>query len=135
MNTQNDMISTQSTTGDRIRRAREAMDLTVAQLARRLGVKTATLSMWENDRSEPRANRLLTLAGILNVSPSWLLVGHGTAPVEDRMSSEMRTLRAELRMLRGNIDTLSARLDTVIEQFDKLVEEETGQTYRGDLSL
>lgn len=117
-----------TTAGERIRRAREAMDLTAAQLARRLGIKTQTLAMWESDRSEPRSNRLVMLAGILNVSPSWLLVGRGTAPIEDDMSSEMRTLRAELRMLRSDIDTISARLDTVIEHFDRLVEDETGVT-------
>ena len=116
-----------TTAGERIRRAREAMDLTAAQLARRLGIKTHTLTMWEADRSEPRSNRLLMLAGVLNVSPSWLLVGRGTAPIEDHMSSEMRTMRAELRLLRSDIDTISARLDTVIEHFDRLVEDETGE--------
>ncbi len=129
MHSDSDVTNFQTTTaGERIRRAREAMDLTAAQLARRLGIKTQTLAMWESDRSEPRSNRLVMLAGVLNVSPSWLLVGRGIAPVEDDMSSEMRTLRAELRMLRNDIDTISARLDTVIEHFDRLVEDETGLT-------
>jgi len=116
-----------TTTGDRIRRAREAMGLSSAQLARRLGVKTQTLAMWESDRSEPRSNRLLMLSGLLNVSPSWLLVGRGTAPVEDQMTSEMRTLRSELKLLRAEIDAISARLDSVIDHFDRLVEDETGE--------
>ena len=116
-----------NTVGERIRRAREATGLTTAQMARRLGIKTTTLTMWESDRSEPRSNRLLMLAGLLNVSPSWLLTGLGTAPIEDEMSSEMRTLRAELRMLRADIDGISKRLDTVIDSFDRLVEDETGE--------
>ena len=33
--------------------------------------------MWEADRSEPRANKPVALAGILNVSPTYLLSGLG----------------------------------------------------------
>ena len=58
------------TLGGRIVYAREQQDLTTAQLARRVGVKTDTMQGWESDRSEPRSNRLLTLAGMLNVSPT-----------------------------------------------------------------
>jgi HTH-type transcriptional regulator, cell division transcriptional repressor len=68
------------TMGGRLSRARDALGLSTAQLARRLGVQTATISAWETDRSQPRANRLSMLAGVLNVSPSWLLYGVGTAP-------------------------------------------------------
>jgi transcriptional regulator with XRE-family HTH domain len=61
--------------------------LTTSQLARRLGIKTETLHDWETDRSEPRSNRLLTLAGVLNVSPTWLLTGAGEAPIDALTSS------------------------------------------------
>ncbi|MCW2308128.1 helix-turn-helix domain-containing protein [Rhodobium gokarnense] len=120
------------TVGERIRRAREAMGLSAAQLARRLGIKTQTLTMWEGDRSEPRSNRLLMLAGLLNVSPSWLLSGLGTAPVGDHTASEMKTLRAELNLLKTEIDSLSRRLDKVITHFDRLVEDETGELPAGE---
>lgn len=63
------------TLGDRIVMAREAAGLTATQLARRLGVKTVTLRNWEADRSEPRSNKLIVMAGLLNVSPTWLLTG------------------------------------------------------------
>ena len=66
--------------GDRIAVARTHNQLTTAQLSRRLGVQTKTLSGWQNSTSEPRANRLTMLAGILGVSPSWLLIGHGHGP-------------------------------------------------------
>ena len=55
-----------ATFGDRVAAAREAIGLTPAALARRLGVKEITITKWENDRLEPRANRLQMLAGILN---------------------------------------------------------------------
>jgi transcriptional regulator with XRE-family HTH domain len=78
------------TLGGRIVYAREAQELTTSQLARRLGIKTETLHDWETDRSEPRSNRLLTLAGVLNVSPTWLLTGAGEAPI-DALTSCGRT--------------------------------------------
>ena len=57
-----------ATFGDRVAAAREAAGMTQAQLARRLGVKKTTLTGWEQDLSEPRANKLTMMAGLLNVS-------------------------------------------------------------------
>ena len=56
-----------STMGSRLEQARIAQGFSVRQLATRIGVKPATVDNWERDRSEPRANKLLTLAGMLNV--------------------------------------------------------------------
>ncbi len=66
---------TQTTMGSRIEQARRELGFSSRQLATRLGVKPATIENWESDRSEPRSNKLLTLAGILNVSVLWLLQG------------------------------------------------------------
>ena len=71
------------TLGGRLSRARDATGLSPAQLARRLGVQSSTIQAWESDRSQPRANRLSMLAGVLGVSLSWLLHGVGTSPNED----------------------------------------------------
>lgn len=88
------------TMGGRLSRARDALELSAAQLARRLGVQTATIQAWESDRSQPRANRLSMLAGVLNVSPSWLLYGVGTAPQEDTRSEMARSLESQLERLK-----------------------------------
>jgi transcriptional regulator with XRE-family HTH domain len=88
------------TMGGRLSRARDALELSAAQLARRLGVQTATIHAWESDRSQPRANRLSMLAGVLNVSPSWLLYGVGTAPQEDTRSEMARSLESQLERLK-----------------------------------
>ena len=53
--------------------------MTVGQVVSRLGVRKATYLAWEADRSEPRANKLVALAGILNVSPTYILSGLGQA--------------------------------------------------------
>ena len=62
-----------ATFGDRLVAAREKSNLSQQDLAKRLGVKNSTIKSWENDNSEPRANRLSMLAGLLNVSITWLI--------------------------------------------------------------
>ncbi|MGR3758933.1 helix-turn-helix domain-containing protein [Roseobacteraceae bacterium NS-SX3] len=107
-----------ATFGDRVAAAREAAGMTQAQLARRLGVKKSTLSGWEQDLSEPRANKLSMMAGLLNVSIMWLMTGEGegmSQPSEVELEagdftavlSELRDLRSEMR---ANADR-AARLE------------------------
>ncbi|MAW52776.1 MAG: hypothetical protein CME01_08100 [Geminicoccus sp.] len=67
--------------GERIADARACSQLTKAQLSRRLGVKTGTIWAWQNNTAQPRANRLAMLAGVLGVSPCWLLAGLGAGPL------------------------------------------------------
>ena len=65
-----------NTLGGRIEEARSSLGWTTRQLATRAGVKTATIDNWERDRSEPRSNKLVMLAGILNVPLLWLIEGN-----------------------------------------------------------
>jgi transcriptional regulator with XRE-family HTH domain len=103
-----------ATFGDRLAAAREAAGMEPRQLARRLGVRLSTLEGWENDVSEPRANRLSMMAGLLNVSIIWLLTGEGegvSGPEEETpITPEVNDLLAELRDLRGQIMKASERL-------------------------
>lgn len=64
-----------TTLAARITKARDAVGLTPTQLANRLGVKKTTVDNWEKGKSEPRANKLLMLAGLLNVPVTWLVTG------------------------------------------------------------
>ena len=89
-----------ATLGGRISLAREASGLTVAQVLKRLGVRVATYSAWETDRSEPRANKLVALAGILNVSPTYLLSGLGAQPeTSGNDETEIAVIRAQVNIL------------------------------------
>jgi transcriptional regulator with XRE-family HTH domain len=65
------------TIGGRISLARDAVGLTIEEISAIAGVTVETLTNWENDRAEPRANRLDMLARILQVSIAWLLDGQG----------------------------------------------------------
>ncbi len=102
------------TLGGRISRARDALDLTTSQLARRLGVKSETVSAWESDRSEPRANRLTMLAGVMGVSPTWLLNGVGDAPQQSQVTSELHLLHMQVARLKES-QTEAQRLIESIE--------------------
>jgi transcriptional regulator with XRE-family HTH domain len=98
------------TLGGRIHRARQASDLTTAELALRVGVTTATATSWETNHSEPRANRLAILAGVLNVSPTWLIFGLGESPSDETLQSELALLKSDLARARR----IHAELDKVI---------------------
>ncbi|MGH1355537.1 MAG: helix-turn-helix domain-containing protein [Thalassovita sp.] len=103
-----------ATFGDRLAAAREQGGMTQKQLAKRLGVKHGTVQDWEQDLSEPRANRLSMMAGLLNVSVMWLLNGEGdgvNAPLDDApLSSDIDDLLTEIRELKGQITDAADRL-------------------------
>lgn len=99
--------SSDYTLGERICKARDAASLSTAQLARRLGIKTSTLHSWESDRSEPRSNKLVLLAGVLNVSPTWLLVGRGTPPISDEPAADLDSMRVALDRIQKQAQALA----------------------------
>ena len=96
-----------ATFGDRLVAAREKSNLSQQDLAKRLGVKSSTIKSWENDNSEPRANRLSMLAGLLNVSITWLISAEGSgveAPKKmDEMPDDLHAPLKELTALRLNL--------------------------------
>jgi len=108
------------TMGGRLSRARDAAGLSVAQLARRLGVKSSTIQAWESDRSQPRANRLAMLAGVLNVSLSWMLHGVGTAPAEENRSELARSIGGNLEKLRRLQEETNHVIGQIEHELDRL---------------
>ncbi|MFP1633967.1 multiprotein-bridging factor 1 family protein [Zhengella sp. ZM62] len=112
------------TMGGRMSRAREAAGMTPQQLARRIGVKTATILAWESDRSEPRANRLTTLAGVLNVGLAWLIHGIGDAPATSSEEDFARTVSGHLARMKRLHDETGAvikRLEAEIARFNRMI--------------
>ena len=91
-----DKAADTDTVGSRIFRARDASGVPVGQIAKTLGVRKSTVEAWENDRSAPRAHHLVRIAGMVGVSPSWLLGGVGEAPGLDGVSEEVRVIRKQL---------------------------------------
>ncbi len=103
-----------TTLGGRISMAREASELSVGQVVKRLGVKSTTYAAWEADRSEPRANKLVALAGILNVSPPYLLSGLGEQPSKiDLPERQINKLTAQVEQLEKNLKTAIINLRNI----------------------
>ncbi len=113
MFTTDGVIAEEDTLGGRISMARELSRLTIADAAKGLGVETSSWKAWETDRAAPRANRLTMMAGLLGVSPSWLLVGKGTGPV-DRPNPEMTTSVQQLETATGEAAAAQERVQELI---------------------
>lgn len=115
-----DYSNAYATFGDRLAAARDAIGFSQGQLAKRLGVKRTTIANWEEDRAEPRANRLQMLAGILNVSLVWLMTGEGEGlsfvsdeamdETAEELLRELSQIRAEHRRLAERSGRLEKRL-------------------------
>lgn len=58
--------------GERIRKAREDMDLSQNQFADLLGVDRKTVGNWEAGRNQPRYGDLMLIASVTEVSLQWL---------------------------------------------------------------
>jgi len=117
-----------TTFGDRLAGAREQAGMNQAELARRLGVKLKTVKAWENDVSEPRANKLSMMAGMLNVSLLWLLSGEGTAPdvPEDMadLSPDVMAMLTDIRDIRAHVLQSADRLGRLEKALRSRLKEE-----------
>lgn len=113
-------VAADDTLGGKIQAAREARGYSIAELSRKVAVNADTVANWERDRSEPRANKLMMLAGVLNVSPLWLM---GTA--SDPMNDNVGLSEDDTFALRQKVD----RLESLLAQSTALLSD-----IRGDLS-
>ena len=108
-----------ATFGDRVVGARENSNMTQGQLSRRLGIKLATLQAWEEDRSEPRANKLQMLSGMLNVSLPWLLSGQGIGPdepIQEPVQNDISVILLEMRSIKTQMNQTADRLSRLEKQ-------------------
>lgn len=113
----------EDTIGGRISLGREAAGISVEEAALRLGVLTESWDAWERDRALPRMNRLTMMAGLLSVSPSWLLAGVGTGPIPQAADQKVDLFRifkqtseevAQLNQRMKSIETSLAQLASAI---------------------
>ncbi|MEP1124936.1 MAG: helix-turn-helix transcriptional regulator [Ilumatobacter sp.] len=104
--------------GARIVEARTAMGIGSDELAHRLGVTPTTMADWESGRRQLRSDRLVKVAGILGVSLSWLMMGHGVEPSArdtelESIRSDLRATQARLADALGELATLDVRLSAL----------------------
>jgi transcriptional regulator with XRE-family HTH domain len=119
-----------TTFGDRVAGARERAGMTQGDLAKRLGVKLKTLKAWEDDQSEPRANKLSMMAGLLNVSLLWLLSGEGDGPdtpAVGELSPDISQMLTEIRDIRAQLTFSTDRLGRIEKSLRAKLRQEAGE--------
>ena len=104
--------------GERIAKTRQDNGVSTADLAKRMGVKKDTVENWEAGRSEPRPNKLMQLAGVLDVSLLWLMTGKAGEEEArvyefDRVDSVKRKLE-RAQSLQGEVLRLLSEVDQEI---------------------
>ena len=84
---------------DRLRRALNRRGMTQSELARKIGVRQATISQWfSNDNpAQPKAEQMIKLPAALEVNGHWLLTGEGT--LDDRPTEAQMVLEGIRRLL------------------------------------
>ena len=106
---------TQEQLGARIRIARKGAGLTAEDFAKRLGVTAKTVRGWEKARRTPRANQIIMMAGMLNVTAPWLLEGREDEYMEG--DSDEALLRGKFAAVKQKLAELT---ELVIEMEKRL---------------
>lgn len=96
---------TEVTLGERIRDRRRSLRMSQKEIADKIGVSVAAISLWEKDKASPSSDNMKSLAAALNCSPTWLLMEMETltvtpAGIENQYTeSELKTLSAIFDLL------------------------------------
>jgi len=113
------------TLGGRIYASRQNAGMSLHMAANLLGVKSSTLKSWENDRSEPRVNKLVALAGLVGVSPTHFLAEEGNdgadvAAIKGRRGKLVDMLKEEMSFVREQQKQLNQRMRKMDALIQKL---------------
>ena len=113
------------TLGGRLYSSRQNAGMSLNLAARLLGVKASTLKSWESDRSEPRVNKLVALAGLLGVSPTHFLAeeghdGEDGPTVKGRRGKLIEMLKEEMSCAHEQQKQLNERLRKIGGLIQKL---------------
>lgn len=118
---ENNVVSTsepEMTLGGRIAQLRMNGGFDSIDLSKQLGVKLETYESWELDRSEPRINKLVALAAILGVSPTYLLAEEGHTGINMKNQKSSHSLK--LITLQQQVLFLEAQLKENLKQIKKI---------------
>lgn len=102
--------------GERIKIARKSAGLTAEDFARRLGVTSKTVRGWEKARRVPRANQIVMMAGMLNVTAPWLLEGREQEYMEQDTGEA--AIRGKLVLARQKVSELTEILIDLEKRLD-----------------
>ena len=103
--------------GDRIKEMREALGISQAELAEKVGVKRNTVSSWETLRRPPSNGSILFICRQFGVSQAWLEAGIGSMFAQKTKSQALGEWAGQL-VSRGLRDDFVARLVKVVANLD-----------------
>jgi transcriptional regulator with XRE-family HTH domain len=123
------------TFGDRMRKARRALGLTVEQFAAGLGMKKQLVSQWETGVSNPRSASSIAwrVEGIYGI-PAWWLLGNDEPPAGDGEGPD--GVRRQGLEPRTRYISASASQDGIAQIFpadSNLEATDSGSEYRADV--
>jgi phage repressor protein C with HTH and peptisase S24 domain len=112
------------TLANRIIEARVESEFSKAELARRVGVTRATVSMWESGQIESlKDDNLLSLSELLDVNPRWLNSGRGPKrgqpPAPSLQMAEPTASYTFLTRVQGSMLSNGGRLNWEHEEIDQ----------------
>ncbi len=88
-----DTLNVMQTFGERLGTRRKELQLSKAEIARRVGVAPPTVGQWENGENSVKGENLHALARVLQCSSEWLLTGKGPAAALSAAGKEYLTLQ------------------------------------------
>lgn len=111
------------TLGGRLSRTRESKGISIATVARRVGVKPKTVQEWESDRSEPSVEHLALIERVLDVNLVWLLHGVGEAPADDIGPDPLLAIAAQMEKLQKMHADTGQIIERLQRELRRLAEE------------
>ena len=104
--------------GKRIKNRRKEMQMSQDDLASKIRITQATLSIYENGKGLPAADTIIQLATALDVSPNWLLGYDEDIVQRDDIAPDEKGV---IQVLRDLSPENRARLVTMVNLFHESV--------------
>lgn len=99
--------------GSNLRAAMQARAITTAELARRLGVKSQSVSQWRSDQTRPTGARFDELCRVLGISAATLM-GQAPGLAEPHAALDDHAVAGRLAAEDRAFATLAARVETML---------------------
>ncbi|MER3384915.1 helix-turn-helix domain-containing protein [Pectobacterium aroidearum] len=116
--------------GARIFERRKMLGITQGDVAEKLQVSSAAISLWEKGKAIPTSEKLYNLADILQCEIDWLLMGKGAKPNTYGSSPETGLTKEEIQLLdlfnripKSERPKILDMIKIRIEEYDKLFQE------------
>lgn len=132
------------TIGQRIRSRRKELRLTQISLGNRIGLSGSAISQWEDNKTNPNGDSLISLSRELQCSPEFILYGEDSvsnlelAAVDSRLvpiisyaQAGAWTVECSIRSVDGEIDLLQTNLDLSASAFALVIK---GKSMQPDFS-